>query len=168
MKFVLFAVLCIAAVASAHTCLLNPLQRTPISNMGKVEAPECGLMTGPCGGTSQGTPEIAYQGGETIGLVFQKNLNHWKDSYPQGGFTVAWAPKDDASSWNTLSTSRTPTPPPSPSTPGRPPSPPSPRTRRSSSVSSTTSPLASSTSAPMSSSPPPTDQIQSRSRSDIR
>ena len=59
-------------------------------------------MTGPCGGTSQGMPEIAYQGGETIGLVFQKNLNHWKDSYPQGGFTVAWAPKDDASSWNTL------------------------------------------------------------------
>merc|ERR1711916_147130 len=95
--------------ASAHTCLLNPLQRTPISNINKVEAPECGLMTGPCGGTSQGTPEIAYQSGETIGLVFQKNLNHWKDSYPQG----------DASSWNPLFHVKDTTPPPLSIYPGK-------------------------------------------------
>lgn len=43
--------LALVAAASAHLCLLSPVQRAPANNFNTVGAPDCAIITGPCGCT---------------------------------------------------------------------------------------------------------------------
>jgi len=86
----LFVVFAFLSVASAHLCLLYPLQRGSVRNLSVVGTPDCGLTNGPCGGRNASRPLGIVQYGpdvnDTVHLLWQKNEDHWYSAAP-GNFT---------------------------------------------------------------------------------
>jgi len=77
------------SIASAHLCLLYPLQRTPIQNLTTIGTPDCGLIVGPCGGRNLSRPlSIVQFMNNTVHLIWQKNEDHWNSAAP-GNFTFS-------------------------------------------------------------------------------
>mmetsp|Transcript_2034 Transcript_2034/g.7359 ORF Transcript_2034/g.7359 Transcript_2034/m.7359 type:complete len:180 (+) Transcript_2034:84-623(+) len=80
-----------ATIAECHLCLFWPPQRGELDGYNKVEADDCGLQTGPCGGRATGPIEghtMAVGANNTI--TFQKNQNHYNATEP-GNFSFAIA-----------------------------------------------------------------------------
>ncbi|XP_072175853.1 uncharacterized protein [Diadema setosum] len=75
-------------VAEAHLCMLSPPQRGSIMNINKPASPDCGLVTGPCGGRGKGESFIGIRAGSKFLVAFQKNLDHFNKDSP-GSFNVS-------------------------------------------------------------------------------
>lgn len=85
------AALLVVASASAHLCMLTPLQDGGAAGDDKPADNACALTTGPCGGVAPGTPSVTLKAGSTFQFQLMKNLDHFNPKSP-GNFTVTLNP----------------------------------------------------------------------------
>jgi hypothetical protein len=84
------AALC-AALASAHLCLLQPMQRGGVEGSGEIGAKACFGVTAPCGNYPKAGPisSVAPRGTMTL-VQFQKNEDHYNAENPGNFSIVGW------------------------------------------------------------------------------
>ncbi|KAK3086329.1 hypothetical protein FSP39_016942 [Pinctada imbricata] len=87
-----FGLASIFTVAQAHLCLLSPPQRGNMSGLNTPAAPNCLLLTGPCGGRQAGSPTY-YHTGDNMTVIFMKNFDHYYAAAP-GEFVVSLGAND--------------------------------------------------------------------------
>lgn len=96
-----FCLLLFVAIASAHVCLLQPLQRGSLNGLNTVGTPDCGLTTGPCGGRHAEQPKQILKSGSEYTIVFQKNRDHYA-SNATGFFHISYEKAGHFGSFRTL------------------------------------------------------------------
>merc|ERR1719238_2021899 len=87
--YILIAAMVLAS-ASAHLCLLNPVQRGGVSGDDKAAAAVCAQTNHPCGDV-HASPKFntPVKPGEKITIEIMKNLDHFNHDLP-GNFTLGF------------------------------------------------------------------------------